>query len=76
MTNYTTTSTAAALRTHGAPSFVVSAGMSTWSSAAPANRALGTAVQGLRLTVDIPNPMVDRTRVATKQDRPPRGVPR
>jgi len=76
MTNYQTTSTAAALRTHGAPSFVVSPGMSAWSSAASAHRALGTVAQGLRLTVDIPNPMVVRTRVAAKQDRPPRGVPR
>lgn len=76
MENTITMTTAATLRTPGAPSFVVSAGMSNWLGFESTHRAHGTAVQGLQLTVDIPNPSVNRSRVAAKQDRPPRGVPR
>jgi hypothetical protein len=69
------TTAAALLRTHGAPSFVVSLGTSTWSNAAPTHAGERAYTP---LSVDIPNPMVVRrdARVATKQDRPPRGVPR
>lgn len=76
MTNQMTTSTATAARTHGVPSSVVPTGISTWSGVQSVHGAFGAAPQGLRLTIDIPNPMVDRARVAAKQDRPPRGVPR
>jgi NAD(P)H-dependent flavin oxidoreductase YrpB (nitropropane dioxygenase family) len=76
MSNAITMSTAAALPAIGAPSFVVSTGVPAWSGDQSKHGAYGTPVQGLRLVVDTPNPTVARARVATKQDRPPRGVPR
>jgi hypothetical protein len=77
--------TAAAQRTLGAPSFVVSQQMSAWPGtaayrvgAAGAAGAAGAtrAVHAVKLRLDVPNPSVRDSRVVTKQDRPPRGVPR
>jgi hypothetical protein len=74
--------TAAAQRTLGAPSFVVSQQMSAWPGTAAyrvgAAGAAGAtpAVHAVKLRLDVPNPSVRDSRVVTKQDRPPRGVPR
>ena len=79
--NTDTTTTTAAPRIYGVPSFVVSAEMSSWPDAtskhrAPKHRAHGTLGAQL-LPIDVPNPTAVRdARVAAKQDRPPRGVPR
>jgi hypothetical protein len=74
MSTKTIPTTAAAPRTLGVPSFVVSTDMTAWPGA-DALRAYGTRVShGVQLSVvDVPNP--SRVRDA-KQDRPPRGVPR
>jgi len=78
MSTKTIHSTAATSRTLGAPSSVDSLGtstMSVWSNAAPTHAVNGAYTP---LSVVIPNPMFVRrdAHVATKQDRPPRGVPR
>jgi hypothetical protein len=76
MNTNTTATTAAALRTYGVPSFVVSTGMSSWPTPASPHGAHGTLGTQL-LPIGVPNPTADRdARVAAKQDRPPRGVPR
>jgi len=75
MSTKTTHTTATALRTNGAPSSVASLGTSAWSNAVHTHAGNGAYTP---LSVDIPNPMFVRrdAHVATKQDRPPRGVPR